>query len=390
MTPSERIGAFLLFGLLATAAWPVTEADRLANDRYSALARIAEMDGKVDEAMANYDKALELDPADAISYNARGGLKLRKKDFTGAVADYDRAIALKPAANIDVVYGNRGFAKHQLDDLDGAIADYSQVIARKPDEALPYNNRGYARLTKGDFDGAIADYTKAITLQPDVIKFRDNLANARRDKGDFAGAISDYDKIVGLEPDLPLHYLSRGNLKQLKDDFDGAIADYNKVIELRPQSWGGYLQRGTAWQAKGDLTAAFTDYDMAVTVTQNDVFFGWAYREIVRRQLRPGTPNSTLAPIVAKWPAGLPKNIGLYLTGTLSEPDFLSQAGQGVAQTVSGRQCVAFYFVGMNRLLAGDKAAARKFFEQSIATKRVDATEFVLARTELARLAKSP
>jgi len=357
--------------------------------RLGALARLAEMDGKQSEALDYFNQSLALVP-DAIIYSNRGDLKMKLRDFTGAIADYDKAIALQPA-DIEIFYGNRGFFKHQLGDLAGAIADYDQVIARKPDAALYYNNRGYAKITKGDLAGAIADYSKAIALEPDTIKFHDNLANAKRDNGDLAGAITEYDKLVGLEPKEPRFYYARANSRRLINDFDGAIDDYTKFNELLPDNWLGCFCRAIVHQAKGELEASVTDYDLTLSVAKKeDHAYIWPYREIALRQLHRGTPFAELAKTVAQWKDSWSKTVGLYLIEAIPEPVLFAQAGQGPANLVPDQQCAALYYAGMTRLLAGDQAAARGFFEQSIATKRSKCDEFILARAELGRLPAPP
>ena len=55
-------------------------------------------------------------------------------------------------------YTNQGNAKGFLGDYHGAIADYSRAIELKPDEAEVYFLRGVAKEGLGDYDGAIADY----------------------------------------------------------------------------------------------------------------------------------------------------------------------------------------------------------------------------------------
>jgi len=47
-------------------------------------------------------------------------------------------------------------------DLSGALADFTKAIELKPDYADAYFNRGLTKKVKDDFDGAIADYTKAM------------------------------------------------------------------------------------------------------------------------------------------------------------------------------------------------------------------------------------
>ena len=84
-------------------------------------------------------------------------------------------------------------------DLDGAIADYTKAIELKPDDAGAYNNRGNAKQTKGDLDGAIADYTKAIELKPDDAGAYCNRAAWRKAKGDLGGALADYNKAIELQ-----------------------------------------------------------------------------------------------------------------------------------------------------------------------------------------------
>lgn len=388
MTPARVLTLGLLLPLLPVQPARAQEKPEVEAYRYGAMARSSELQGKNAEALDYFNRSLALKP-DPVIYSNRGDLKKRLGDRKGAVADYDEAIALalKPADSA-LLYGNRGLLKHQLGDLEGAVADYDQVLLLKPDNAIILNNRGYARITKGDFAGAIADYSKAVALQPKTISLRENLANARRDQGDLAGAIAEHDKIVALDPNNTLRYFFRGELKQLKGDFGGAIKDYDKLLELKPDAWGGYLQRGAARQSLGDLEAALADYDKAVSGNPEHDDYGWAYREIVLRRLKRGTPDAELSKIAAKGKAGFPNDIVLFLSGTLAESDFLAKAGQGDAAAASERQCAAFYFAGMSRLLAGDRAAAGKFLEQSVATKRTFDIEFGLARAELARLAK--
>ena len=52
-------------------------------------------------------------------------------------------------------------------DYDRAIADYDRAIQLKPDYAEAYVNRGWAYNAKGDYDRAIADFDRAIQLKPD-------------------------------------------------------------------------------------------------------------------------------------------------------------------------------------------------------------------------------
>jgi tetratricopeptide (TPR) repeat protein len=101
-------------------------------------------------------------------YNKRGLAREAKGDHDGAVADYNRAIDLNPK---DAgAYMNRGFAKQANGDVDGAIADFDRAIDLDPKQPRAYMNRGFAKQANGDQDGAIADYNRALELAAKLAK----------------------------------------------------------------------------------------------------------------------------------------------------------------------------------------------------------------------------
>jgi tetratricopeptide (TPR) repeat protein len=64
--------------------------------------------GEFGDALADYNKAIELNPRFAEAYNNRGNLKQDEGDTEDAFADYQRAIKLKP--DFGVAYYNRGYS----------------------------------------------------------------------------------------------------------------------------------------------------------------------------------------------------------------------------------------------------------------------------------------
>src|SRR5438128_7669797 len=94
-------------------------------------------------------------------YNNRGLAREAKGDHDGAIADYSRAIELDPKFAVGA-YSNRGLAKQAKGDLDGAIADYNRAIELDPKLAIFYYLRALAKEAKGDLDGTIADDKRAI------------------------------------------------------------------------------------------------------------------------------------------------------------------------------------------------------------------------------------
>ena len=74
------------------------------------------------------------------------------------------------------------------------------------------------------------------------------------------------------------------------------------------------------------------------------------------------------------------RTVAAFLLGHMSEADFLA-AGRRTHD--SGRQCEAWFYSGMKRLLSGDAATAREDFRKALATGRKDFEEYNFAAAEL-------
>ena len=168
---------------------------------------VRDPDGSVSYAWDSDEKqAAESTPAAAASDESDGDLvnrgieKAKNGDLDGAIADFNRAAELNPKD--DAPYYNRAQARTLRNDTAGAIADYTKAIELGSTNPAAYNNRGNARAETKDRDGAIADYTRAIELKPDYARAYYNRATLRKEKGDKAGAAADFKRAQKLDPGL--------------------------------------------------------------------------------------------------------------------------------------------------------------------------------------------
>ena len=224
--------------------------------------------GDFDSAIQDLNKAIDLDPEEAGVYNNRGLAYTGKSDFDLAIQDHSKAIDLAPEdAN---AYNNRGLACAGKSDFDSAIQDFNKAIDLDPEYAGAYNNRGHAYTGKSDFDLAIQDYSKAIDLASEDAGAYSNRGTAYYRKGDFDSAIQDLNKAIDLDPEDANAYNNRGHAYAGKSDFDSAIQDYSKAIDLAPEDAGAYSNRGTAYYRKGDFDSAIQDYSKAIDLAPED------------------------------------------------------------------------------------------------------------------------
>ena len=121
--------------------------------------------GEYEKGVADFSKALEIDPTDWRFYYGRGICHDAIDDYARAIADYDEAIDY--GCEIARVYLHRGNAYFETGDYDRAIANYGQGIRRTPDEAPIYVRRGHAYLEVDRPELAILDYERAVALGPE-------------------------------------------------------------------------------------------------------------------------------------------------------------------------------------------------------------------------------
>ena len=82
-------------------------------------------------AVADYDRALALRPELPEAYVGRGNVRFIERDIPGAIAEYDRALALGTSRR-HVVLLNRGMALEAKADLDAAERDYRAALELSP------------------------------------------------------------------------------------------------------------------------------------------------------------------------------------------------------------------------------------------------------------------
>lgn len=159
---------------------------------------IARMEaGDREGAVADFNKAIELDPQLSGAFFQQAGVKGKPQiDNRIVLDDYNRLTGLD--AGYVFAFDNRGLIKYIGGDYKGAIADFSAAIVIDPDNPLPYKHRGYARHDLKDYDGAIADYSKAIELDPKAGDTYRNRALAKKQSGDEAGALADLKEAAAL------------------------------------------------------------------------------------------------------------------------------------------------------------------------------------------------
>jgi len=108
----------------------------------------------------------------------------RENRLDEALARYDRALEMAPL--LVVALYNRGIDLMNAGRLEEAVESFDSAIDLHPNDAQAHNNRGIAKARLGDVDGARADFQQALELQPEMKEAEENLRKLDDETSQFS------------------------------------------------------------------------------------------------------------------------------------------------------------------------------------------------------------
>ncbi|MBN2198962.1 MAG: tetratricopeptide repeat protein [Candidatus Aminicenantes bacterium] len=243
--------------------------------------------GDAAAALDDFERALELDPQSTDAHFGRGAVLTARGKLSEAIRAYDRALELHagagpkhappPPASKAKIHSGRAWTYEKSKDYTRALDDLNRAIALDPD---PGRKERYAQskarvlhqlarkeLERKDNAGAIALLTEAISITPDNTSLRSARAEICARNGKWAQAAADYDELIRLEPDKQTWRFDRGMARFALGRHDDALADFDRVLEIKAKNLYGaraHRGRGLVFMERGDLDAALAEFDAAL------------------------------------------------------------------------------------------------------------------------------
>jgi tetratricopeptide (TPR) repeat protein len=114
----------------------------------------------------------------------------------------------------------QAIAKQKAGDLTGALMEYDRAIALKR-TAMALNNRGCALLEAGQADRALADLHEAVALAPENATMHCSLAEVLARTGDVAAALESLKRAAALDPTWRAYARTAEAFAELRDSEEG-------------------------------------------------------------------------------------------------------------------------------------------------------------------------
>ncbi len=220
--------------------------------------------GRLEEALACFDKAVALEPDHADALNNRGGALAALGRLHDALASYDRALAVKP--DLVAALANRGGLLRELRRPAEALASLDRALAVKPDYSDALANRGNALVDLGRAEEALASYDAALAVNPACAGALNNRGNALRALERCDEALESFDRALSLAPDYAEAFNNRAiALLDLKRSAE-ALASADRALARNPDYVEAHNNRGVALAELGREEEALASYDKAIAL----------------------------------------------------------------------------------------------------------------------------
>lgn len=226
---------------------------------HAGLANVLSDEGRQDEAIAEYRRALEIDPEFDLAQFGWGLALARQKHAAEAAAHYREALRINPA--YAEAHNNLGLA---LGDPREAERCYREAVRLRPEYTEARNNLALALIAQGRLGEAVTELREATRRQPGLAGAHLNLAGTLARLGQAREAASAYEQAIQLQPDYPEAWAGLGAVWFQAGDLARAAEAYARAVLARPQSAGMHYDYGLVLSRQGKLDAAIAQYREAL------------------------------------------------------------------------------------------------------------------------------
>lgn len=184
-----------------------------------------------DAALANFDKALNLQPDHYKAWFGQGMALGNLERHLEALRSFDEALCLEPNASFG--WHNRAIALGKLGRPMDALNSFDRAIEFNPYAPNIWHNRGLLLVDMGIYDKAVLSFDRSLKLQPDAYWTWYNRGNALLELQLYYQALNSFDRAIEFNPDDAKAWYNRGLAANSMGLYKQAIASFNRSFALK-------------------------------------------------------------------------------------------------------------------------------------------------------------
>jgi tetratricopeptide (TPR) repeat protein len=219
------------------------------------------------EAIAEYERALELQPDLLNVYRTVAGAYEQLGRLEDAVTTLEQAARANP--NADDPYLGLAELYQRQNNIDAAIAAYRRAIAANPNNANTHIVLASLFESQNRLNEALIEIQEAARLKPSDASLRQNLAFTYQRLQMYPEALAEAKAAAQLAPNDPTPQLLIGDTSRLMNDLEGAVTAYERALAIAPNmenAWNVLLNLALLHQELNQLDQALEYAAQALSV----------------------------------------------------------------------------------------------------------------------------
>jgi choline-sulfatase len=236
-------------------------------------------DPESEQGLHALQHVVDEDPNVIDAWFMMGNEYYRRHEYTRAIAEYKRALELKP--DYDLVVINMANAYRALGRDEEAMIGYRRFIELDPGNAQIRYETAQILIDNGKLDEAQTELTHALALEPKLAAARNALGVLALRRGDTSGADREIRAAIAEKPDVRLAHYNLALLAEQQGDLQRAIAEYTKEIDLHANSYKAAFNLGRVYERVGDTRGQIEAFKHAIEMNpsfaEGHLFLAKAY-----------------------------------------------------------------------------------------------------------------
>jgi spermidine synthase len=225
---------------------------------YSYLAGLLKDEGKLDEAIAYYSDALQIEPNDMAANFFIGQALVEQGKFEQALGSLDRALKARPCSAD--IHENLAYTLVQLGRLDEAIDHFTQAVRIRPDSAKTFSDFGLALAKQDRFVRAVRCFHKAMELDPKFAEAYSNLGYVFLRQGELSDAVGYYNEALKIEPNSPATHSGLAYALVNMGRLTEAEKHYIEAVRIDPNYAQAHYDLGVVFARQGRYDKAAAQF----------------------------------------------------------------------------------------------------------------------------------
>ena len=196
------------------------------------LGNVMQHRGELDDALVQYEKALQLKPNFAVAHDNLGLVLMQQGQLSEAREQSEKAVRMKPGNA--TIQNNFGQILLKLGHIKEASGHFLRAVRINPDYAKAHNNLGIALAQQKKLAEAQKHLSTAARLDPQNSEIQNNLGQVFMLQGNYGKATGHFETAIRLNPNFAQAQTNLGLMRLMQKRPDDATQHFLKALRTDP------------------------------------------------------------------------------------------------------------------------------------------------------------